>query len=358
VGDDGTAIAETIASTVQLLVQSGMSEDQAVTAVVDEVSKSIDPSVQTVYKELLDKQPKLMRQERRLRRLIHADIYKRWGSAFDAFYVAAYSIAEAADVFVSRHAETAERSGDDVFEVLVGLHERGRRIAWEIHHLFTGGFPLGALARARTLYELAVVGTVIGEYGRLPQHRDLARRYLDHRVIAVERHAREYQRTAEHRGYAPYEAAYLQALATQRDAVIALYGKEFKEANGWAACLTTTGHAAKFDYLEQLAATTHLRSDYQWMCSEVHAGSIGLILNTPEVDSQLGPLIGPTDSGFGEPGEMALTSLMSLTWALFISGNPNQGQLEVTDYFSLRVLALLGARFGVLADNCEPRIEA
>jgi Family of unknown function (DUF5677) len=162
---------------------------------------------------------------------------------------------------MDKHSEAAEQSGDTVFEVLAGLHERGRRVAWEIHDLLMGGFPLGALVRGRTLYELAVVATVIGEHGRQPQHHDLARRYLDHQVIAAERHAREYQRSAEVRGTSPIEQSELDALAQQRDAVVALYGKQFKEANGWAFGLTSSGRAAKFEHLENLAAAIHLRSD-------------------------------------------------------------------------------------------------
>ena len=80
--------------------------------------------------------------------------------------------------------EADDEEFDPVFEALIGLYARACRVAREVHHLLSGGFPFGALARSRTLHELAVITIGIADYGRDEAHADLADRFLQHAWIA------------------------------------------------------------------------------------------------------------------------------------------------------------------------------
>lgn len=72
---------------------------------------------------------------------------------------------------------------DYLFEALTGLHARACRVAVEIHHLLAGGFPMGALARCRTLHEIAVTMMILADFGCMDEHPDLAERFLLHEDI-------------------------------------------------------------------------------------------------------------------------------------------------------------------------------
>lgn len=338
------------------LIAHGMDQDEAISRVVKAMTDQASKSADNVVRELLDTQHDFLAEARAERQGFESRLRDDWGEALDAFYVAAYCIAEAGDRFIIDHQEDARRDQDDVFEVLAGLHGRARRVAFEINHLLSGGFFLGATARARTLHELAVTGLVMGEYGRRPETSDLARRYRDHGAIARYRDAKEYQGAAVVLNISEIEPSVFAAIEADRAAMIQRYGIEFKEANGWAAVLTKSGKAPKFEHLEVLANLSHLRSDYQWMCHEVHAGAIGLSLNLAVRGEEVIAIAGPTNVGLGDPGVWALRSLMLLTAAFYTDGLPEGEDMGPTELMTLRTLDRLADRFAPLAEAAEAKV--
>ena len=162
------------------------------------------------------------------------------------YYLTIYGVAEVADRYIDRHAAGAATRHDDTFRALAFLHQRGRRVAWETFALLSNGFPNGAMARARTLHELAVIGTVIGEYGRQPATSNLATRFLDYEVI-------EELRACEG-GYSDFVADehYVKELRKRGEVLTEQYKPPFVERNGWAAILNS-GEPPSFKQLEALA---------------------------------------------------------------------------------------------------------
>jgi hypothetical protein len=357
VRDVDERIYEKAEQVAELLVAHGIPQDEAVARVVHAMTGQTVKSADAVVRQLLDTQEDFLEHERRLRQEFDSQLRADWGEALDAFYVAAYCMAEAGERFVVDHQEDTAVIQDDVVDVLYGLLGRARRVAFEIHHLLSGGFPLGATARARTLHELAVTGLVIGEYGRRAGSADLARRYLDHEAIARYRDAKEYQNAAAVLNIAGVEPTLYARIEADRAATIARYGIEFKEPYGWAAVLTRNGKAPKFDQLERLANLSHFRSDYQWMCHEVHAGAMGLSLNLTVRGGEVVTIAGPTNVGFGDPGEWALRNLMTLTSVLFTEGLPD-GEMGPTDLLALKTVHGLVGRFAPLAEAAEAKIMA
>jgi hypothetical protein len=76
-------------------------------------------------------------------------------------------------------------------EVLIRLHARACQIASEVHVLLSAGYADGAMARCRTLHEIAVVGFFVQEHGE-----ETAARYLAHDVIESWRAAVDFNKHA------------------------------------------------------------------------------------------------------------------------------------------------------------------
>src|SRR5260370_35431821 len=62
--------------------------------------------------------------------------------------------------------------------LLIRLLVRGCQVTDEIICLLENGFADGAMARWRTLHEIAVVAAVISQHGE-----DIAERYVDHQAV-------------------------------------------------------------------------------------------------------------------------------------------------------------------------------
>ena len=62
---------------------------------------------------------------------------------------------------------------------------------------------MGALARSRTMHELAVNALVIADWSKRVGHTDLPQRFLDHEVIANYRDALVYQTNCDRLGFEP-----------------------------------------------------------------------------------------------------------------------------------------------------------
>ena len=91
---------------------------------------------------------------------------------------------------VKRPAEGADiRNTTKSFEILFSLHGRACQVAEEVVCLLSNGFADGAMARWRTLHEIAAVGCLIRDHGD-----ELAERYEQHQVIEAWKAALQYQR--------------------------------------------------------------------------------------------------------------------------------------------------------------------
>ena len=77
-------------------------------------------------------------------------------------------------------------------DALADLHARACRTALDVFHLLESGLAAGAMARCRTLHELAVISMVLREYSSHEGH-GLAERFLiitTHRIDATLEHTK------------------------------------------------------------------------------------------------------------------------------------------------------------------------
>src|SRR6266540_2224465 len=129
---------------------------------------------------------------------------------------------------------------------------------------------MGALARSRTLHEIAVTAMLVADYGRRPEHSDVAERFLNHQVVATYKDALVYQEHCETLGYEPFTDADVALMKAEFDRCVARYGPAYKEQYGWAVGLAGP-RAPRFRDLERLAQVSHLRGHYSWASQEVHS---------------------------------------------------------------------------------------
>jgi hypothetical protein len=278
-------------------------------------------------------------------------LWDRWGPALELFEATVLVAEEAGADFNAAHRPAASKELDYVFGALILLHGRACLTASEVLELLRTGHPFGAHARWRTLHEIAVVGSLIGEHGQ-----EIAERYLLFRWIQEDADAREYQLYSEALGYVPYTDAEMEMHRQNREALIERFGKSFAGRNGWAVPLFKEGTQPSFKDLERRAGMDHLRPHYSWSSHPVHAGSKGSAMAIRNRGGYEVILTGPTNYGLADPGHGALISLLQITTTLLIHGRPKMDQ-EPMRAVVARALALLVDQAGELFLSIHRQLE-
>ena len=169
------------------------------------------------------------------------------------------------------------------------------------------GYPDGALARWRTLHEIAVTTIIIRKIG-VSAAEDFIRFGLVEAVKGME----TYQETAEAMGREPYPSAELSAARKIRDQLITA-NEDFKSRSGWARRYVG---ATRFENLQEAAELCRWKNDYKWASQNVHTTyrELRALLGMSEA-SEDGLLVGPSDSGFAEPAHFSAIALSQTTSA-------------------------------------------
>lgn len=314
---DDTAFA-TMAEGVDKLVRAGLTADDASQAAVDAVMQATDNQAPGVAATLRRTAPRMLRQRRRRGKRFQRVLRVYWGGPFDLYLSICVAAEEAGQRFDDRLAANAEDRQDYQFEALTGLYARACRTAMEIHHALAGGFPMAALARCRTLHEIAVIMMVLSELGETEEHADLAERFLLHDAVQNWKDAKTYQKHCADLGNEPLGLDELSELEEAQQALLARFGPEYRHDYGWASGVAELKRPT-FVNLEELAKVAHLRGHYSWASHEIHADSKGWRLNVFEQGDVLYKQTGPMHFGMAEPASWALMSLQQCMATLLFS---------------------------------------
>lgn len=158
-----------------------------------------------------------------------------------------------------------------------------------------------------------------------PDHSDLAERFIDHEIIHLRRDALQFQKDHETLGEEPLDQGYLDELEGRYNEVIAKYGPDFRREYGWAKKFSPDDNLRK---LEEKASLSHFRPHYQWASSEVHCGARGLAHNFLEYRGIIVRDAGKTNVGLIDPANMAIGSLLQVTFSLVVGGSPKGADFE------------------------------
>lgn len=274
--------------------------------------------------ETLDKRaPRQLHLMRKQQRAFEKRLRNHWGPALDQYRILWVCMQEQGSAFNDRW-----QSDDDALAAaLVGLHAKACRVAWEVLTLLYGGFAMGALARCRTLHEMAVIASILGDWhGPGPVLiPDLAERFAARAAVVSFKDALEYQRNAAALCAVPFTPSEMAEIERESKDAIARFGPLLsKKDYGWASGVGGK-REPHFADLEVTAGLSHLRSYYKWASHEVHADATGVAANVVSHGDGQALLVGPSNVGLADPGQSALISLHQITATMLVDGGQSPG---------------------------------
>jgi Family of unknown function (DUF5677) len=205
--------------------------------------------------------------------------------------------------------------GDDkhLIDVLTRLHARACQITSEVECLLSGGFSDGAMARWRSLHEVAVVALFISKHGA-----ECAERYTYHQFVESRKAAKNYERCQARLGYEPISDSESEEIERSYKFVLEKYGAQFREQYGWARPHLNISEKArvKFSDIEEATGVDHLRAHYQMASHNVHANPKGVFFKLGLIAESDVLLTGPSNAGLADPGFASALSLVQASSAL------------------------------------------
>lgn len=191
--------------------------------------------------------------------------------------------------------------------VMVRLHARACQVANEVICLMENGFADGAMARWRTLHELAVTAAVISEGDEA-----LSERYILHDAVDVKRQADDHDATQVPLGFAPVGKRQRNRIERQFKIVIDRFGPTFANPYGWAADALNLKKPT-FKDLQKSAGRESMNSYYKLASFNVHAGARSLFFNLSSMGDEDLLLAGRSNAGLVEPGVRTAQTLALIT---------------------------------------------
>jgi hypothetical protein len=196
---------------------------------------------------------------------------EKWGTAFDKLKALVEAASESGSEFVQQFAAEAADKHDFLFDALARLHARACLIANEVLWLMEGGFASGAMARWRTLHEVAVIAYFLREHGQ-----DAAERNLHHEAIEAYHAADQYQKHCGTLGKEALPATTIERLEIAQSDLCTRFGQPYGRSEwGWAAAALKSA-SVSFTQNEKSVNMDHMRPYFKLACYSNHAGSRGL----------------------------------------------------------------------------------
>jgi len=263
-------------------------------------------------------------------------LHERWELPLEGLRMLLTICRELGDSINQELRQSPGPSRKHLVEVMTRSHARACQVTEEVICLLEGGFADGAMARWRTLHEIAVVSFFVAAHGE-----DLAERYVLHQVVESKRAAADYEKCHSRLGYEPMHGNEIKALQRSYDKVMARFGPNFGGQYGWAAHHLRVAKP-KFQQIEQSAGIGHLRAHYRMASHNVHANPKGVFYKLGLLHQSQLLLACPSNAGLADPGHCAALSLAQVSTVL--------GTLQPTldNNVALHMIARLVSQLGDL----------
>ena len=185
-------------------------------------------------------------------------------------------------------------------------------------------------ARWRTLYEIAVVASLIDMHGD-----DIAQRYLDHDCVAMKRALDNSLKHGDPALSPPISKRTQREVNRDFEEVVAKYGTDFKSSYGWASFHIGRKNL-KLQDLEVAAGVDALPPPYKWASFKIHAGVSGMLRNLGNMSEYLPTLAGASNAGIDEPAMNTAHTLVQVTSLLYGRSNKLEEMIELATLCRLR----------------------
>lgn len=306
----------------QVAIERQLNEEEINDLISVSVEKVFNDGIKAIsngmVSQLAQQIPEMIEQEREHRTAFEQRLYTRWNEALDLFDATIILTREAGDRFLKKHRPKTKKEEKPLLEALVEVHMHACQTAGAISVLLKSGFARDALARQRTLHELAVVASLLKEHGS-----PLAERFLAHETIETCAAAEQYEQSHLRLGLEPPDPDNLAKLQAERTRLCQQFGEDFKNNYGWATPIVIKSKKPRFQDLEQAAGLDHLRPYYRMAGYGVHATAKGMVFDIGTLQSLAGGprglLAGASNAGLADPGHGSLISLHQCTAALLVS---------------------------------------
>ncbi|MEN6383566.1 MAG: DUF5677 domain-containing protein [Phycisphaerales bacterium] len=282
---------------------------------IDKISECIPDLIskegELIADKLVKNAKKMLKDRHSITDEYESTIYGIWAKALDLLETTIVIASETGEDFNKELRENPIPEKSHMIEVMTRLHARACQVASEILTLLKKGYPDGAHARWRCLYEIQSVLHFIADFGE-----ETAEKYLLHQWVESYKAAILYQNDCERLGYEPMSQEEIDILKDKRDKLLERYGQDFNGNYGWAAAETGNRNPT-FKEIEKHIKMDHMRSFYKMASHNVHANPKGMLFKLGLSHTKPNILlIGPSYLGLNEPGQGAAISIYQATTAL------------------------------------------
>jgi hypothetical protein len=204
-------------------------------------------------------------------------------------------------------------------DLLARFHAQACQVAAEILELLRAGFADAAMARWRTLYEVAILADFINEHGELA-----ADRFVDYEAVEAWHAADQYRKHHEALGLPPMEASEYAEVEGRYREVLVKHGEEFRRRSAWATPFLPRleRRDPTFTDIEVAVGSGHWRPYHRLASDRVHANPTGTFYKLGLLGDPTILLAGASHFGLAEPGQLAALSLTRITTAFTLSQEP------------------------------------
>jgi hypothetical protein len=234
----------------------------------------------------------------------------RWGAGLEGLRMLVTISRETGAKINNELATTKDLKSPRTAPVLIRLHARACQITEEIISLLANGFADGAMARWRTLHEIAAVCLLLDEHGDA-----LTDRYVEHYIIETRKAALQFQKYCSRMGQRRIPPKEFASIEAQYAAALAKYGKEFANQYGWAAKHLMKANP-NITEIQEASKVDHLAPYYRLASHNVHANPKGVFFKLGMIGERETLLAGPSNAGLADPGQHAAISLVQISSVL------------------------------------------
>ncbi len=321
----------------------------------DSINKCLPQFSEIVMRAIKDNAATILAANRKIEAEFNEHLWNDWSDAFDLFQIFLESCVEAGNEFSKEICSDDPEDENHLLIALTGLQARGCEIGFEIFTLLKNGYPDGAHARWRSLYEITVIAKFISENGN-----EAAKRYMLHNIIESSSGIKDYQKYCKIHGYKPFSKEEIDEMNKDRAEIIQSFGDGFKEPYGWASDILRKANInskstfkANFREIEKATKFEYMHGYYRMASHNVHAGSKALTfrLGTPIKLRGLPMRFGPSTTGFTDPAHGTSIALFQLTAILLAK------RFNIYRIINIKVLRMLTEEIGNTFLEIDKRLQ-
>lgn len=271
-------------------------------------------------------------------------LHARWGAGLERIRMLITIAREFGDAFNQEGGAAGGGPNPYSYDVLRRLHARACQVADEVICLLSNGFADGAMARWRTMHEIAAVAYLIDQHGD-----SLAERYIMHQIVEARSGAIQYRKHQVRLGQEPISDDEYNEIEANYQAALQRYGESFGGQYGWAAEHINRQRPTIAD-IQAAANIDHLGPYYKMASHNVHANPKGVFFKLGLIGETEALLAGPSNAGLTDPGHATALSLMQISSVLM------KANLTADNIVTLKIMQRLSDEIGAALLSAQKQL--